>query len=199
MMNHPSKIIIPVPVALADWTGPGHYEVKLDGKFAIREVSGGILAGEDVRGAFTAFDCLTADGQDVRSLPLVARLRLRDGLCTAHGIKTVPSVSTDGAALLQRVLSAGGEGVVLKSPGSYWEPMLAAKRSIIVTCRVTAIGPGQSIALADDVGDVGKCPAKGGAADRVRVGSLVRIEAACFTAGRKLREPKLCREWLYKF
>lgn len=193
---HPSKILLPVETALRDWTAPACYQEKLDGRFAIEEVEGGILAGEYIQGDFIAFDCLTADGQDVRHLPLVARLRLRDGLCAANGVKIVSSASADGAGLLRRVLAAGGEGVVLKSPGAYWEAMIAAKRSIIVTCRVAGIGPGQSIALADERGDLGKCPAKGGAADRVRIGSVVRVEAACFTAARKLREPKLCREWL---
>ena len=198
-IEHPSKILIPVETALVDWTGPGGYQVKLDGVFAVREVAGGILVGEDVRGEFTAFDCVEADGQDVRGLPMAQRLRLRDTLCHCHGIGTVRTVWSDGAGLLREVLAAGLEGVVLKSPGGYGETMIAAKRSIVVVCRVTGIGPGQSITLRDsDGGDLGKCPAKGGAADRLRVGSVVRVEAACYTVNGKLREPKLCRNFLVK-
>lgn len=199
-IEHPSKILIPVETALADWTVLGCHQEKLDGCFAVREVAGGILVGEDVRGTFTAFDCVEMDGQDVRSLPLERRLMFRDTLCHFSGISIVRTAWGDGAALLKDVLENGGEGVCLKSPGSYFEPMIAAKRSIVVQCRVASIGPGQSITLHDsDGGDLGKCPAKGGAADCVRVGSMVRVEAACYTVNGKLREPKLCREYLVKF
>ena len=196
-IQHPNKICIPVETALADWTGPGGYQVKLDGVFAVREVAGGILVGEDVRGEFTAFDCVEADGQDVRGLSLAQRLRLRDTLCHFHGIGTVRTVWSDGAGLLREVLAAGLEGVVLKSPGGYGETMIAAKRSIVVVCRVTGIGPGQSIAITDAKtgADLGRCPAKGGKADTLRVGDCVRIEAMNITEAGKLRQPQLCREF----
>ena len=199
-IDHPQKICIPVETALADWTGPGCYQQKIDGCFAVREFPDGVVVGENVSGEFTAFDCVKYCGEDVASEPLLIRLGMRDNLCLIHNLRTVRTVWSDGASLLREVLAKGGEGVCIKSPGSYFNSMVCSKRSIIVQCRVSAIGPGQSITLRDFNGeDLGKCPAKGGAADRVRVGSVVRIDAACYTINGKLREPKLCREWLVKF
>ena len=99
--------------------------------------------------------------------------------------------------LLREVLAAGLEGVVLKSPGGFGETMIAAKRSQIHVCTVTAIGPGQSIAVKDaETGQFrGKVPAKGGAADVLRVGDRVRVEAACLHESGLFREAKLCRQY----
>ena len=45
-IEHPRKEIVPIHVGLA-WGNDGAiYEEKLDGEFCIREVRGGILAGE---------------------------------------------------------------------------------------------------------------------------------------------------------
>ena len=205
-IQHPSKICIPVDVALRDWNRAGGIvQQKMDGQFSTREIDGVLYAGELMRGGqFYAFDVLAIRGESVAHWSLDARWQR---LCAKveslrlAGVLLVPNVhSEQGAEFLAKVLAAGGEGCVLKDWGAtYGTPMIAAKRSIIVECHVTAIGPGQSIALADAGGDLGKCPAKGGAADRVRIGSIVRIEAACLTVNRKLREPKLCREYLVKF
>ena len=201
MNTHPTKNLIPVETALADWTGAGCFQQKLDGEFTALEVEGGILAGETVRGEFTAFDCIQANGQDVRGLPLAKRLTLRDTLCQFHGIGTVRTVWANGAGLLAEALASGGEGVVMKSAGSFYEPMIAAKRSQIHTCIVTAIGPGQSITLKDSItGQArGKCPAGGGKADRLRAGSQVRVECETIHESGLFRSAKLCREWLVSF
>ena len=196
-IRHPTKICIPVEQALRDWTGPGCYQQKLDGVFAVREVAGGILIGEDVQGEFTAFDCAEFRGENVLGMGLVDRLMRRDILCRDNSVPTVPTVTHSGDVFLRQILANGGEGVVLKSPWSYGEPMIAAKRSQIHLCTVTAIGPGQSIAVKDSVTGQfrGKVPAKGGAADVLRVGDRVRVEAACLHESGLFREAKLCRQY----
>jgi hypothetical protein len=201
-INHPTKIILPVAVALADWNGAGCWQEKLDGVFTVRPVAGGVLVGETVRGEFTAFDCVEADGQDVSGLPLESRLRLRDTLCHFHKINTVRTVWENGATLLKEVLEAGGEGVVLKSPGSYFESMVAAKLGGIWTCRVTGhCGGTQSVFIVDaDTGeDRGKVTLRGGKCDQIRAGSIIRVSGMNLTETGKIRQPVPCREWLVKF
>ena len=199
MNTHPTKNLIPVETALADWTGAGCFQQKLDGEFTALEVEGGILAGETVRGEFTAFDCIQANGQDVRGLPLAKRLTLRDTLCQFHGIGTVRTVWANGAGLLAEALASGGEGVVLKSPGSYFDPMIAAKREGVWTCRVTGhCGGTQSVFIVDDEtgADRGKVTLRGGKCDQVRAGSIIRVSGINLTASGKIRQPQPCREWL---
>jgi hypothetical protein len=100
---------------------------------------------------------------------------------------------------IDAVFAAGGEGVCRNAWDSPYGFMEVCKNGIIVECRVTGVGSTQSITIADDGGDLGKCPAKGGAADRVRIGSIVRVEALSMTDDHKLREPKLCREFLVRY
>ena len=210
-ISHPSKIVVPVETGMA-WGNDGAlYAEKLDGCFHVLTIHGvGILAGEMMRGGkFIAWDCVAqadpgGSGEmcDLRQFGAAVRFAVCRSICAAQGVPLVET-SPNGGELLAQVLARGGEGIVRKDANaSFFQPMAAAKRSIIVQCRVSAIGPGQSITLRDFNGeDLGKCPAKGGAADRVRVrvGSVVRIDAACYTINGKLREPKLCREWLVKF
>jgi hypothetical protein len=197
-IDHPQKICIPVETAMATWGGVGHWEVKLDGVFAVRAVAGGILVGENIRGNFTAFDCVERNGADIRSLPLSVRLHHRNTLAIFHSIPIVPSTNQDGASFLKLALNTGCEGVVKKDlTASYYAPMVACKRSQIHVCTVTAIGPGQSIALADaSTGQArGKCPAKGGAADVLRVGDRVRVECDSIHDSGLFRSAKLCRQY----
>ena len=202
-ISHPPKILVPVETALREWGNDGAiYQEKLDGEFAVREVRGGVLAGEffKKRAAFIAFDILRYLDSDVASLPLSDRQWMRDEICRRNLIQTVPTFG-NGSLALEYVLRNGGEGVVRKLPtSSYFEPMLAAKRGGIWTCRVAGIGPGQSITVCDsETGQArGKVPAKGGAADVLKLGDLVRIEAACIHPSGLFREAKLCREYRVK-
>ena len=77
MNAKPSKQIVPLAVGLA-WTGAGLTQQKLDGRFATLATVGGVLAGENVSGMFTAFDCIGWQGQDVRQMPLRERLAMRN-------------------------------------------------------------------------------------------------------------------------
>lgn len=207
---HPPKILVTIEQGRAWGQDCAIYQEKLDGNFETVAMGGDVLAGESIkntlagqawRGArvFVVWDCLARNGRDIRQQPASVRWNAARDLAGKYGLPVVQS-DVNGGRLLARVLAAGGEGVVRKDAGAtYFDAMQACKRSIIVECRVTGIGPGQSITLAGERGDLGKCPAKGGAADRVRVGSVVRVEAACYTVNNKLREAKLCREWLVTF
>ena len=198
-INHPSKQVIPISQALAEWTGRGCWQVKLDGCFTVLPVAGGILVGETIGNRFAAFDCAQIGDDDARIYPLADRLRWRGELCREHGLPEVHGCDFNGADLLKRILDAGLEGVVLKSPGSYYEPMIAAKRAAIYVCRVTeAAGARQSVRICNAATgqDYGRVPARGGAADILRVGNLIRVEAFDETEKGKLREARLCREYL---
>jgi len=199
-ISHPAKICIPLEQALREWKGAGCYQLKMDGVFTVRRVSDGILVGETVRGEFTAFDCVEYMGGDMRPYPLETRLQCRNTLCSRDGITTVATVNTNGAAYLQHVLANDFEGVVLKSSGSYYETMTACKRNQIHVCRVTSIGPGQSITVADAATGVarGCVPAGGGKCDRLRVGNIVRVECETIHDSGLFRGAKLCREYLLK-
>jgi len=195
MNTKPLKQIVPLAVGLA-WTGGGLFQQKLDGKFATLETVGGILAGETVGGTFTAFDCIGWQGQDVRQLPLRERLLMRNELCRAGQIPIVPEVTERGGEFLQSVLDVGGEGAVFKFwDSTFFAPMLAAKRLETWLCRVAGFNGGrQSVCIADAAS--GKC-------DRVRVGSLVKVEGFGLHRSGLIREPRICKDtaesWLIQF
>ena len=133
------------------WGNGAVYQVKLDGKFAVRETPAGVLVGENVRGEFTAFDCVQWRGDDVRGEGAISRLAMRDELCLFYKIPTVPQTMRDGGEFLESVLTNGGEGVVRKEFwASYYQPMLACKRLETYYCRVTkAAGGKQSVGICD--------------------------------------------------
>lgn len=205
-MNKPTKQIVPLAVGLS-WTTGGLFQQKLDGKFAVREVAGGILAGEDVRGHFTAFDCIGWQGADVRGETLADRLRMRNELCRAGQIQIVPEVTERGGEFLESILAAGGEGVVCKSLHASWfAPMLACKRLQTWICRVTTTAAGkQSVSIADAATGQprGSVSLFGGKADCVRVGSILKVDAYGRHKSGLLREARPCKDtpdsWLIKF
>jgi hypothetical protein len=146
----PQKIIVPLAVGLS-WTAGGLFQQKLDGRFATLATAGGELAGENVGGVFTAFDCVGWQGQDVR-----------------------------GAALVERLEA--------------W------------TCRVAAFNGGrQSVAIVDSASGQarGNLPLFGGRCDRVRVGSILKVEGFGLHASGLIREGRVCKDtaesWLIQF
>jgi hypothetical protein len=208
VVGKPTKQIIDVETALATWNRTdGIVQEKKDGVFAVLELGDITIAAEKMfNGDIFAFDILEVSGQDVRTMPLRLRWNALESFrakLAAFGIQTVPTASDGhGADFLQQVLKAGGEGCVLKSwHATYYDPMLAAKRSKIFTCRVLEIGPGQSVSLVDaEVGiDRGRMPLRGGKCDQVRIGSVLRVEALDAYASGKLRQAVPCREWLVSF
>jgi hypothetical protein len=199
-IQHPAKNTVPLAEGLA-WGNDGYiYEQKLDGEFALREVASGtqtgVLAGEFMPRGFIAWDCVKFDGQDIRALPWHERAARRNDLCALVGFPVVMSLP-NGSALLQAVLASGGEGIVRKSPyATYYVPMTACKRLQAWICRVTARANGQSVNIEDAATreNRGKVALRGGKCDRVRVGSLVKIEGLELHASGFIRDPRPCQD-----
>lgn len=205
-IEHPRKIIVPLHVGLA-WGNDGAiYEEKLNGEFAVREVPGGILAGEKMPGGeFIAWDCVGMAGQDVGNEPLIERVRMRFELCRANGIEIVQS-SPHGGNLLARVLAIGGEGIVRKNPdGGYSQTMEACKRVAVWLCEVTALNLATGGARICDPltkEDRGTCPLRNRAFE-CRVGSLIKVEGEMLSAKGMILKPRPDRDseksWLVSF
>ena len=188
-MNKPSFISVPMEAGLRWRAGNGcRYEEKLDGCFHVRQSPAGTIVGELMRGGqFIAFDILTCEGQDVRPMPLWQRLEILDGMNLPR-----PAVGS-GGAFLGEVLARGGEGVVRKpldAPyGVGWEK---CKRSQVFYCRVTNLDQWRgSVILADrESGEKRGRIALHSRFDRVRVGSVLKVEAFGLTAKGLLREAR---------
>ena len=209
-IQHPRKECVPLTVGLA-WGNEENciFAEKLDGKFAVRAVAGGILAGEDVRGIFTAFDCLEYGGEDVRGETFWNRAAMRNDLCLSAKIPWVRETHQRGGEFLEMILREGGEGVVMKRlAATYYDTMTACKRLQMWRCVVTALNHGTggaSIAeqLADgSLQDRGTVPLRNRAA-HCRVGSLVKVEGECLSARGIILKPRPCKDtetsWLVQF
>ena len=204
-LAHPRKKCVLPSVGLA-WGNDGAiYQEKLDGIFTVLEIPGGLLAGEDIRGQFIAFDCVEYAGNDVRPIPMIDRLRLRDELCAGASVPVVASCQ-HGGALLQAVLARGGEGIVRKLPeSSYFDTMTAAKRLATWVCVITLVGTGQSVGISDAANGQarGAVALRGGKCDQIRVGSLIKVEGFGLHPSGLIREPRPCKDtptsWLIQF
>ncbi len=93
----------------------------IDGEVCVMDNSGrsdfGALCkslGTDATLSFVAFDLLSLNSRDLRALPLVERLRRLSSIIPVNGPVCVAETTTDGAALLERVRLANGEGIVAK-------------------------------------------------------------------------------------
>ncbi len=202
----PSKQIVTLAVGLS-WTTGGLIQQKLDGRFATLATAGGTLAGENVGGVFTAFDCVGWQGQDVRGAALRDRRAMRNELCRAGQVAIVPEVTERGGEFLESILNAGGEGAVFKSwDSTFFMPMLAAKRLETWICRVARFNGGcQSVAIVDNASGQarGNLPLFGGRCDRVRVGSILKVEGFGLHRSGLIREGRVCKDsensWLIQF
>lgn len=221
----PTKQLAPLEVGWR-WGDDGAiYQEKLDGRFSIfypeagavedeqyppsktnNNVGAQVLAGELMSsGQFIAFDCLRFEGADVRGLPLVERLRLRESLCARFGVAQVPS-TTNGGELLREVLERGGEGIVRKLPGSSWfDAMTACKRLQTWVCRVRSLSYATGAAKISDATtgeDRGTVPLRN-RVTQCRIGSLVKVEGLELHAGGAIRDPRPCKDsatsWLVTF
>jgi hypothetical protein len=172
----------------------------------VREVRGGVLAGEKMPGGeFIAWDCVSMAGQDVRNEPLIERVRMRWELCRANGIEEVQS-SPHGGNLLARVLAVGGEGIVRKNPdGGYGQTMEACKRIGVWICRVVALNLATGGATIQDsvTGEArGTVPLRN-RAGQCRVGSLVKVEGEMLSAKGLILKPRPDRDsensWLVTY
>ena len=217
----PRKTIVPLAVGLA-WQCGALFQEKIDGRFATRQLAGSLLAGELVGDRFTAFDLIETQGQDVRHCPLLDRWRALNSLAgelTRQCVSIVRSAS-NGGELLASVLASGGEGVVRKEwHATYFDAMTACKRLETFACVVTGINAGQSVQIAfappdfnnlqspplilNGLEPAGNMPLRGGKADCVKIGSLLKVEAFGRHASGLLREARPCKDtptsWLIKF
>lgn len=147
--------------------------------------------------------------------------------CAGGEIHPVPALDLRPSTLAD-IWARGGEGIVRKSLAGKWgEPMEACKRLETFHCLVTGMNAGQSVQLARIIngGEMRPCdPAGfgedhfvqsletapcgavklgGGKADRVRVGSILKIEGFGLTREGKIREPRPCRDtatsWIVQY
>lgn len=196
------KIIVPMAVGLA-WRGGGgfRYEEKMDGRFHVREVGASVVVGELMRdGRFFAFDCVVIDGQDIRRAPLRERLE-----CLNRFSFLRPATGS-GGEFLESVLARGGEGIVCKDLSAPYGEMFACKRIWEGLCVVTGFNGGtQSVTIADAAtGQTrGKVALFGGKIERVRVGSIIKVQGMSLTGRGLIREPRVCTDssgsWLHRF
>jgi hypothetical protein len=151
---------------------------------------------------------------------------------TRHPSHCLVGSAYNGGMYLETVLARGGEGVVRKRLASLWgTPMEACKRLEAFYCVVTGINAGQSVQIARLINAEGRMlnaenggpalpdssfnlqpsafaacgsvPLFGGKADRVRIGSILKLEGFGLTAAGKIREPRPCKDtatsWLVKY
>ena len=193
-MNKPSFESVPMETGLRWRDGNGwRYEEKMDGRWHVEELPDDItVVGELMRsGQFFAFDVLRCNGQDLRPLPLSERLTVLDGL------RLPRSAVGDGGAFLAAVLERGGEGIVRKRLDQpYGSPWEKCKRSQVFYCRVADLDPmrGSAILADRDTGEKRGKLALHSKFDRVRVGSILKVEAYGLHRSGLLREARLDRD-----
>jgi hypothetical protein len=218
-IDKPRKTVVPIAVGLA-WGSDSAsiFQEKMDGQFDLYLLDDDgtnketILAGEKMRdGTFWVFDCLCLNGVDIRQKPLSERLTHLGGIFTNSRHLLPDSFNllpfrADATGFLAEVLARGGEGVVKKSLDAPWgTPMEAAKRSENFYCIVTAMGNSQSVEIADAATGQprGKVKLGGGKCDRVRVGSILKLNGFGLHASGLIREPVIDRDsdssWLSQF
>ena len=163
----------------------------MDGVWAVKELDGSILIGEQMKDArFFCFDIAQHQGQDVRQLALRERLTILD---TEFNGKLLRPASGQGGEFLEAVLARGGEGVCAKHlDGFFGDPWTKCKRVVTLDLVVTDKVRG-SIKLATIEGeDRGWCHARA-AFDQIKIGDIVEIGGHSLTAKGRLREPRFVR------
>ena len=207
------------PVQLAvglRWRGGGdyHYAEKMDGKFAFEEHAGCIVAGELMPdGRFFAFNVARAFGEDVTRRPFRERLAILDGW-TAIGVQPgnpwLPHwrrpAAGSGGEFLKAVIERGGEGVVASQWDAPWGFMqFKCKIVQAFLCRITALDHARGSADLSDAAtgqSRGRLPLRS-KFDRVRVGSVLKVEAFGEHKSGLLREARLDHDtqtsWLVQF
>jgi hypothetical protein len=206
MIIKPRIEAVPLAAGLR-WRGGGdyHFSEKMDGRFAVEESAGCIVAGERMPdGRFFVFNVAQAFGEDVTRRPFRERLALLDawtGLGEHPASPWQPHwrrpAAGNGGEFLEAVLERGGEGVVASHWEAPWGVMqFKCKRAQVFVCAVIALDPIRaSVELADAANGQprGKLPLRG-KFHRVRVGSLLKVEAFGLTDRGMLREARLDRD-----
>ncbi len=108
---------------------------------------------------------------------------------------------------IEQIMASGAEGVVAKPLDAPYGSMECYKALQIRKCAVLRIGPSQSVEIIASGNDedvvTGFVKLGGGKVDKVRVGSLIKVESLGLTSNGKLREPRICTDtpdsWLVKY
>lgn len=187
--------------------------------------SGGIFTAADRAmfqhfpdGFFVALTIESMCGQNLLHEPNAWRLELLRALHTKIAAERPDIILADTLvnfppATFHQQLSIGSEGLVAHPCGGAWGPMLCYKRGEIFLVRVTKLWGGKSVefhetghsvmmrgqlhAIKDRVHPAhGRVPVSAQVADQLKIGSVIRVEGLGQTDDHKIREPKLCREWL---
>lgn len=221
VLPHPRKQI----VTLADarqWS-PTDYLIqrKYDGELSTRRMGNAVMLGELVRaksGAFltnddraridrhgsffAALTLLELDGRNMLAESTRTRWsELCATLCREPRDGDLVVADVIAPEIIEACMKSGNfEGVCAHGWGDAWGSMLCHKANAIYVCRVASTGGTQSVGIADAATGAARGNVKlgGGKCDRVRVGSLIRIEGMGLTDKGLIRQPVACREWLVK-
>jgi len=183
---------LPVAAALDyDWTGYDLTE-KLDGRWHELRIGGSVVVGELMPdGRFFAFDLPIHAGTDLRRAPRHERMARLDTFPLLRPAAPQPGESP--AHFLQRILAAGGEGIVAAlADGPFGYDVCKVKRAETFDCRVVEKFS-QSIALELDGQSAGRCAVLGPEFAQIQPGDVVEIAAFSRTARGKFREPRFLR------
>lgn len=186
----------------ADWQG-WHLSRKMDGVFAVREFSGCVVTGEQMKGGtFYPFDIATAFGADVRPLPWTERSAALNELlamvperlnwhriATGHGSEFIE-------AMIHAARNDGSPDVCVVKPLAAPFGVGSTKIKLVETfdCTVSDTGDGRlSIGLSYQGQAAGRCPVRDLAIlDSLHVGDCVEV-AGTLTAQGRIREPRFIR------
>jgi hypothetical protein len=171
------------------------------------------------RARYVVHNIVGIDGEDVRHRPL--RERWAELVRIARDFPPYIRMCRTGAGgeFLEAIVAEGGEGVCVHDLNAPWGAQaIKCKRSQVFYCAVTELNPWTGAArigyLAPEFhlspcpdlraeGDAGWLPLRGGKFDRVRVGSVLKVEAYGRTANGLLREARLDKDtpdsWLVRY
>lgn len=143
---------------------------------------------------FAVHSVASVAGEGVLHLPTRDRWALAARLARHFPPWLTLAQTGTGPGFAEAVIAAGGEGVCLHHLEAPWGFMLAIKRREVFICRVAALDGstgGAELVLDDDPAhQVGRVPLRGNKFERVRVGSVLKIEAFGMTPAGKLREAR---------
>ena len=200
-----------VPLAAGlRWHGGNYsgfmFQEKSDGRHEFADIGGAVVNAERMAGGeLVVNDIVSRQGQDMRGESTWNRWAELQSLAPFAGNIRLCRVG-QGAEFLEAELAIGGEGVVAKpldAPfGANW---FKCKRSQVFLCAVAKLDHMRgSVELADAAtGQArGKLPLRG-KFDRVRVGTVLKVEAFGLTERGMLREARLDRDtetsWLVSY
>jgi len=213
VLPYPNKKLVTLAEA-RQWASADYLiQRKYDGDLATRKLGNAVLLGQLMRaksGAFlndedraliaahgsffVAFTVMELDGQNM----LAVDTRTRNAALLTLSGEFPADVVMAGAVSVPESIPADVEGYCAHAWGDSWGNMLAVKQASIYVCRVSSTGGTQSVGIVDaGTGEPrGNVKLGGGKIDRVRVGSVIRVEGMGLTDKGLIRQPVCCREWL---